>query len=184
VTSEPKKWLAFETSYMAGDDVNYYPDSGRDPFLGSMKRATAGFTLRPGPRLRIQETYLYSGLWTSRKSGLQDLPNGTSVFNNHILRSKVNYHFDRQASLRAIVDYNGVLPNDPLVSLEREKHVGLDLLFTYMVNPGTAVHVGYTDLYDNWRLDPTRSPELQRTQFPDLNTGRQAFVKLSYLFRF
>ena len=53
-----------------------------------------------------------------------------------------------------------------------------------MLNPGTALYVGYTDLYDNWRLDPTVSPALRRTDFPDLNTGRQFFVKVSYLFRF
>jgi hypothetical protein len=86
--------------------------------------------------------------------------------------------------MRAIVDYNGTLPNSQLVSLERDKHIGLDLLFTYMLNPGTAFHVGYVDMYDNLRLDPTQSPELYRTSFPDLNTGRQFFVKLSYLFRY
>ena len=44
--------------------------------------------------------------------------------------------------------------------------------------------MGYTDLFDNLRLDPMVSPVLKRTAFPDLNTGRQVFVKLSYLFRF
>jgi hypothetical protein len=53
-----------------------------------------------------------------------------------------------------------------------------------MLNPGTALHFGYTDLYDNLRLDPSVNPALRRTSFPDLNTGRQVFVKLSYLFRF
>lgn len=182
--SEPKKWLALETSFSNGQDVNYYPGPGLTPFLGSMRRMTAGFTLRPGARLRIQERYLYSSLSTGKESGLDDSPDGTSIFNNHILRSKVNYNFDRRASIRAIVDYNGVLPNSRLVSLKRKKHIGLDLLFTYMLNPGTAFHAGYTDLYDNLRLNPLQSPELYRTQFPNLNTGRQAFVKLSYLFRF
>ena len=64
------------------------------------------------------------------------------------------------------------------------KSVGLAALLTYMVNPGTALYVGYTDLYENYRLDPLSSPELERTVNPTLNTGRQLFVKLSYLFRF
>ncbi len=51
-----------------------------------------------------------------------------------------------------------------------------------MVNPGTALYVGYTDIYDNWRLDPALPPSFLRTDFPGLNTGRLFFVKLSYLF--
>ena len=43
---------------------------------------------------------------------------------------------------------------------------------------------GYTDIYENLLLDPTRPPYLQLTGSPDLNTGRIAFVKLSYQFRF
>ena len=109
---------------------------------------------------------------------------GRSVFDNHIARSKVNYQFTRAASLRFILDYNSVLPNPSLIQFDNSKHVGVDALFTYMLNPGTALHAGYTDLYDNWRLDPSISPVLKRTAFPDLNTGRQFFVKLSYLFRF
>jgi hypothetical protein len=96
----------------------------------------------------------------------------------------VNYNFDRRTSIRAIVDYNAVLPNKQLVELDWDKHVGFDVLFTYMVNPGTALHAGYTDLYDNYLYNPMISPDLKRTQFPDLNTGRQVFVKLSYLWRF
>ena len=123
----------------------------------------------------MEETYIYSGLWTTA---------GTAIFNNHIVRSKVNYQFSREFSLRFIMDYNSVLPNRSLVYLEKEKRVGLDLLFTYMLNPGTALYAGYTDLYENYRLNPMMSPALDRTTNPDLNTGRQVFVKLSYLFRF
>jgi hypothetical protein len=44
--------------------------------------------------------------------------------------------------------------------------------------------VGYTDIYQNLALDPSRPPYLRYTNYPDFNTGRQAFVKLSYQFRF
>ena len=86
--------------------------------------------------------------------------------------------------MRFIFDYNSVLPNTSLVNLEKEKRIGLDALFTYMVNPGTALYVGYTDLYENYRLNPLLSPELERIPNPTLNAGRQFFVKLSYLIRF
>jgi hypothetical protein len=175
VDSEWLRWLSVNTSFVFGTGVNYSPAAGLRPFLGRGKEITAGFSLRPGPRLQMEETYIYSGLWTTA---------GTAVFNNHIVRSKVNYQFSREFSLRFIMDYNSVLPNRSLVRLDDERRVGLDLLFTYMLNPGTALYVGYTDLYENYRLNPMMSPALDRTTNPNLNTGRQVFVKLSYLFRF
>jgi hypothetical protein len=172
--SEPKRWLALNAEIGAGAAINYQPGPALSPFLARSRNLQAGFTLRPNARARFDETYIYSRLTTP----------SASVFNNHIIRSKVNYHFSREASVRFIADYNAVLPNATLTTVERSKHVGIDTLFTYMLNPGTALHAGYTDLYDNWRLDPTISPALVRTRWPDLNTGRQFFLKLSYLFRF
>ncbi len=175
LNSEWLRRLSVNGSAVFGTGVNYSPAAGLRPFLGDGKEITASFSLRPGPRLQLEEKYIYSGLWTR---------SGSAVFNNHIARSKVNYQFSRQFSLRFILDYNSVLPNRSLVRLEDERKIGLDLLFTYVLNPGTALYVGYTDLYENYRLNPMMSPALDRTTNPNLNTGRQVFVKLSYLFRF
>lgn len=100
------------------------------------------------------------------------------------MRSKLNYQFTRQFSLRAILDYEAVLPNPSLVALEREKRFTTDILATYLVNPGTALYVGYTDRYDNLVVDPTLPPRLRRIVSPTTSTGRQFFIKASYLFRF
>jgi len=54
----------------------------------------------------------------------------------------------------------------------------------YLVNPGTAFHVGYTDRYENLAVAPGSPPSLFRSRSPDLSVGRQVFVKLSYLWRF
>ena len=111
---------------------------------------------------------------------------GSSIFNNHIVRSKVNYQFTRALSLRGILDYNGVLPNTSLVALDRSKHLTADALMTYLVHPGTAVYVGYTDGYDNLRPQPADvafGPPAPLGA-PTVSTGRQVFVKTSYLFRF
>lgn len=168
------RWLDTEAGITRGTAVNFYPASGLAPFIANSLETQLGLTLRPNSRTRIDETYIYTRLGTGDQS----------VFNNHILRLKANYQFSRELSLRAIFDYNSVLPNQALVDLEREKHLGADVLLTYMLNPGTALYVGYTDLFDNLALNPTISPALKRTSFPDLNTGRQVFVKLSYLLRF
>ena len=171
------KWLAAEALYAGGDSVNYYAAPGLAPFLGNGKNASVTITLRPTPHLRLDETYLYSELRTRGSAP-------TTIFNNHIVRSKLNYQFNPVMSFRAIVDYNGVLPNESLVSLERTKRMGYDLLFTYLVHPGTALYAGYTDIYENLYFDPSRPPYLQPVRGLDLNTGRQFFVKLSYLFRY
>ena len=96
----------------------------------------------------------------------------------------MNYQLTRELSFRAILDYNGVLPNASLVTLDRTKRLGYDLLMTYLLHPGTALYAGYTDIYQNLLLDPAKPPYLQLSRTPDMNTGRQFFVKLTYLFRF
>jgi hypothetical protein len=86
--------------------------------------------------------------------------------------------------LRAILDYNAVLPNAGLIDLERSKRLTADVLVTYLLNPGTALYVGYNNRFENLRLDPTVPPSLRRTGSPTNGVGRQFFVKMSYLFRF
>ena len=75
-------------------------------------------------------------------------------------------------------------PDTSLVDLEHDKRLTGDILVTYLVNPGTAVYVGYTDAYANLALDPRLPPSQQRTDSTRTSTGRQFFVKLSYLLRF
>jgi hypothetical protein len=178
------RWMAANASFENGTGINYTPAPGVAPFLGERLSGSVGVTLRPGPHLRLEHTYLYSGLRTYEGSGLAAVPDGTAVFHNHILRSNVNYQFTRRFSVRCITDYRAVLPNRALLANEKTKTIGVDALATYMLNPWTALYIGYTDLYENLRLDPGVNPALQRTSFPDLNTGRQVFVKISYLLRF
>jgi hypothetical protein len=75
-----------------------------------------------------------------------------------------------------------VLPNVALVDLERRKDVTADVLFTYLLNPGTALYVGYTDRYES--LDPPGAGAAGPLLPPFRSVGRQVFVKASYLFRF
>ncbi len=90
-----------------------------------------------------------------------------------------------------ILDYNAVLPNTELVNLQRSKRITGDVLLTYLIHPGTALYVGYTDTRENLLLtsggpaglSPV-SAMLDRIGFPSTVTGRQFFAKISYLFRF
>ena len=178
------KWLELTAGYGWGSGVNYFPGSGLAPFLAGSSSVEFGFILRPRPRVRFDQTYLYSRLGSRQGSTPTGIPPGTNIFNNHILRSKLNYQFTRELSLRAILDYNAVLANSDLVALERTKRFAADFLLTYLLHPGTAVYVGYTDIYENLEIDPGVPTTLRRTGSPETSTGRQFFVKMSYLFRF
>ena len=106
---------------------------------------------------------------------------GADIFENRIVRSRANYQFTREWSLRAILDYNSVASNRSVVDLEAGRHVVADILLTWLAHPGTALYIGYTDRYAS-AIDPTR-----RELTPEgalRSTGRQLFVKTSWLFRF
>jgi hypothetical protein len=177
-SSEWLPWLAVEANYHRGTQINYYPAPGLQPFVGEGQEVEAGVTLRPGSQLQLDERYIYSRL----RSDGRDAPVG-DIFNNHIVRSRASYQFTRELSGRIIVDYEAVLPNAQLVSLEREKRLRFDLLATYLVNPWTAVYVGYTDGYENLLLRQPGVPPV-RGGDPTTPTGRQVFVKLSYLLKY
>ena len=174
--SSPLKWLLFYGSFAQGANVNYSPPYGLLPYLATATDGSFGFTLRPAPRILFDQVYYYSRLGTR--------PAGASIFNNHLWRSKLNYQFSRALSARFIVDYYGLLPNPSLVAQQRFQRVSGDFLLTYLLNPGTALYIGYADRFDNLALDPTAPSRLRLTGSPTLSTGRQFFVKVSYLFRF
>lgn len=171
------KWLGIAFTDSRGRGVNYYPGAALQPlaagFPADFSDTSVTTTLKPGTRLRLDEIYFYNRLASL---------DGRTIFNSHTARTRANYQFTRALSVRAIVDYNGVLPNEDLVALERAKRLTSDLLVAYLLKPGTALYIGYTDTYENLALDPP-SNGLTRIQSPTTSTGRQLFVKASYLFR-
>ena len=64
------------------------------------------------------------------------------------------------------------------------QYVVIDVLLTFLLNPGTALYVGYNTRYQQNAVEslataPVRTPSLFSTP-----VGRQLFAKVSYLFRF
>jgi hypothetical protein len=177
------KWLAWSASYKLGTDVNHKPPSGMTPFLAEGGEGELTLAVRPVPQLRLDHTYLYSWLTT-----LRDAAPATGrpirVFTDRILREKLNYQFSRALSLRAIVDYSTVDRDSTLSRVEPQRRWTVDMLLTYLLNPGTAMYVGYRDGYENVALQPGSPPTLYRTPEPTVSVGRQLFVKVSYLVRF
>jgi len=177
-TSSYLRWLSVDVTVAAGTRPNYYPAANLAPFLGNYQDWNASIGIKPVSRLALDQTIIWS-----RLSGRAGTPAaGANIFDNTLLRTRANYQFSREWSLRAILDYNSLDPNAAVVGFERGRHFGADVLLTWLPHPGTAFYLGYSDGYDNVRLDPTHRVF---TTDGELNsTGRQVFVKSSWLLRF
>ncbi|HET6179510.1 MAG TPA: DUF5916 domain-containing protein [Candidatus Sulfotelmatobacter sp.] len=192
-------------SYYWGNGTNFvaqFPDSPatatpyNQPFIAREDTAQATLTLRPIKPLKIENTYLFERLRTNEAtySFLQpQFPGaGHGIFNNHILRSKWNWQFTPQLSVRVILQYNALLAGTPGVGspytyLPTQRQFNADFLITYLVHPGTAIYVGYNSDLQNLSIipgTPTSPPFLTNTAKGYMNDSRQFFVKVSYLFRF
>jgi hypothetical protein len=151
VYSDWLRWLSTYASYNQGSSINYSPAEGHLPFLGNSSEAEVGFTLHPRPRLTVGESYYFVNLRTQAGSEpvAQLSPGAHTVYDNHLMRTKVNYQFSRALSVRAILDYDALLANSVLLSDNPYKSLTGDLLVTYQINPGTALFCGYTSNYEN-----------------------------------
>jgi hypothetical protein len=183
-STEWLSWLGGNVHYFRGRGINYYPAEGLEPFVGTEQSVESGVTLRPSSRLRLDLSYLYSDMSASDESTLPPGAPRGRIFTDHILRTRVNYQFTRELSARVILDYESLTPDQALVDLEHERRFNADVLFTYLINPWTAIYVGYSDGYENRPLAPMTSPPPSRADLPLTSVGRQVFIKLSYLFRY
>ena len=184
--------------YYWGDVVNFVPNFSPcptnptnnfcfHPYLARADYGEVAATLHPFTQLTIDNTYLFNRL---RRRDLD-----ANIFNNHIIRSKWNWQFTRELSLRVILQYNATLTqNSPAVSavqfpysyLPTTKNFNTDILITYLLHPGTAIYVGYNTNQQN--LDPslTIDPVIGGVRYGSrlINDGRLFFIKASYLLRF
>ena len=194
------KAATLAASYYWGDGVNFVaqpdvppaaPTPYNSPFLAHEEYASAGVTLRPMKPLKIENTYLFERLrannstWQFEQTEFPGI--GRGIFNDHILRSKWNWQFTPQLSLRVILQYNALLAGTPGVgspytSEPTEKEFNADFLITYLVHPGTAIYVGYNSDLQNLNVQPNVG--VVNTAKGFLNDSRQFFVKVSYMFRF
>jgi hypothetical protein len=82
------------------------------------------------------------------------------------------------------VDNETLAVNRALATGDDERKWSGDVLLTYLVNPGTALHIGYIDQFENIDILPGSPPGLRRIGRPATSVGRQVFAKVSYLLRF
>jgi hypothetical protein len=189
-------------TYSWGDGVNFVasPNAAaplNQPFLARQDTATGTLTFRPVTPLKIENTYLFERLRATESTYLLALSQtpgiGKGIFDNHILRSKWNWQFTPQLSLRVILQYNSILANTPgntfypYTYLPTQKEFNADVLVTYLVHPGTAIYVGYNGDLQNLDHELVPGPEGLAGLYTAkgyMNDSRQFFVKVSYMFRF
>jgi hypothetical protein len=189
----PIPQVGMGAQYFWGDAVNFVPSliaapyAYGKPYLARSDTGTAVASFHPFTQLSIDNTYLFSRLRTRETNA--------NIFNNHILRTKWNWQFTRELSLRVILQYNATLTqNSPSLPADQflytylptTKNFNTDILVTYLLHPGTALYVGYNTNQQN--LDPSLQidPVLRIVHNGNrlINDGRLIFVKVSYLFRF
>lgn len=172
--SEFSRALTLATSYEWGTDINRRAVSGQPPAAAESRTADVSFTLRTGRHVAWTQTYLLTRLATPA----QAVPSTPFLF-DHILRSKMNVYVNRVLSFRGIFDVER-LTADPARSRVRSRQpVGIDLLATLQVNPGTAFFVGYLNRYEPENPGPNTV-----LLSPVRSVGHQVFVKASWLFRY
>ena len=186
--SAPFRQLNFNIQASHGGAVNYNPAPGAAPSLLHEESAQALVTVQPFQSLTVDNTYLLD-----RE---HDAHTGADVYENQTLRTKINYQFTRAFSARVIVEYDSVLVNPALTSLQRTKQVSTEALLTWLPHPGTAIYLGYNNDLQNYDrticqrmggpgggMCNPQQPILSRSS-NYLNDGRQIFLKASYLLRF
>jgi hypothetical protein len=165
------KQLSLSGQYFFGTDFNFVAADGL-PVVVRSNTVSLTATVKPVPQLTIDNTYLLTRL--------REHTADSAVFNDHIARTKWNFQFTRELSLRWIGQYNSLLPNYVTTNLSTQRNLNMDLLVIYLVHPGTAVYVGYNTNFAN--PSPVNIHPGNEDVFR--NDARGMFVKASYLFRF
>ena len=85
-------------------------------------------------------------------------------------------------SLRVIVQHEDTKPNAELSRLMRDENLNVDVLFRYVLNPWSALYVGFNNNESNLQLFENEDGTTELVRSEDLaRDGRQLFVKFSYL---
>jgi hypothetical protein len=170
--------VGFGFSYDEGSVINFVPAVEPPPLrtlptLADRTLVVADVRWRPMDRLRVDATYL--------STSLDDRSGRGAIFDDRIFRTRVNYQFTKETSLRVILQHEDTKPT-ALSSLTRDENLNLDVLFRYVLNPFSALYVGFNTNESNLQLvdDGVNPPTLVRSE--DLaRDGQQLFVKFSYL---
>lgn len=182
VRSQITRTVDFNFEYVTGKTGNFAPvdpdpDDGYlpPPTPADVRSVQGRLGLRLFRRMRLDTDVFHTEL--------TEPGTGRSILDDTIVRSRFSWQFDPRATIRLIARWDRRDPNPELSSERKIRRVDLDFLFTYLINPWTALYVGYNNLDTNLAFVETPGgTETIRTDSADFNAGRQLFVKFSYLF--
>ena len=184
--SEWLRWLAISAAYERGTDVNHDPPRRVQPFRADVQEMDLGVAVRPFSWLEYKQSFTHSWMRVVADASRSDVWY-RRVYTNWIVKSKLKLQVNRELSLRAIANYEALIPDPKLSDEDEERELVPDLLITYLVNPWTALHAGYTERYENVLLvdgDVEQdAPSTRGFHMPSTSVDRQLFLKVSYLFR-
>jgi hypothetical protein len=157
---ETDMYLGSRISDQVGFEVGL--DVGRGVALGDLVRGNetslyASLELKPVDRLIVEPNVNFA-----RST---DVDTGEELYEGYITRTRIRCQFNRELSLRLVVQYN-----------DFSEKWEVDPLLTYRVSPFSLFYVGSTYDYNSFSFDPSSRPEWKLS-------SRQFFMKLQYLFR-
>lgn len=162
--------LTIDLSYRQGDALNLVPRVGFLPYVADTNRTDISVLFRPIERLRIDNSYVRTEL------------DGGKVFSNDIFRSSWNYQFTREMSLRFIAQYENTKAGQ-FTRLKDDKNMNFDILLRYVLNPWSALYLGYNTNQSNFEIIETEGVREVVTTDELKRDGSQFFVKFSYMFQ-
>ena len=158
-------YVNFDIDY--GDRIDFAFDSDVEPARqGKRLQMSPGLRYNFGKHLNVNVNHVFSRL---------ELPSGDRPFKANLTELRLVYQFNVRSFLRIITQYEAlrldpdlIAPGDP----RKRRDLFNQVLFSYKLNPQTALYVGYTDDRSD-SFDGMTATALTQT-------GRTIFVKVGY----
>lgn len=166
--------LIGSVSAFESDGVNLTPVAAIVLPAGRVTDATATATIRISRSLMIDLSQLVDTL--------RDRVTDRVVYVNDISRVRVGKQLTRAAAVRTIIQYNRLNADASTTTLQSNRNLNYDVLFTYLRSPGSALFVGANYNLADTDLSGLASSSVVLTRGLT-NSGWQVFTKVSYLFR-
>lgn len=129
------------------------------PVMGKATSLNFGADIKPVDRILIESSYNYTRS--------DELESGENLYKDYVTRTRVNYQFTPELSLRMLFQYDDIYET-----------FDFDPLLTYRLSPFSVFYLGSTYRYTHYEnIGDDGLDETTRL------TSRQYFMKLQYLFQ-
>lgn len=173
-STSPRPAWSLSTALAYGKAVHFTPAGTHLPETGTHRSTRVTLNLRPLTPLRIDNTWLRTSLTLT----------GGRAFATNIVRTRIAWQFTREWSLRVIGQYDSTQVNTELTTVRPRRNFNADVLLTRLINPWTAIYLGYNGNAQNIELAQLEAGrrEIRRTAGLAQDSW-QVFIKWSHLFR-